>query len=47
MNGGNSLTPQKVFGRRDLKTTMIYAHLSPEHRQEAKFLNPLSRLTLG
>lgn len=47
MNGGNILTLQKVLGHRDLKTTMIYAHLSPEHLQEAKLLNPLSRLTLG
>jgi site-specific recombinase XerD len=47
MNGGNILTLQKVLGHRDLKTTMIYAYLSPEHLQEAKFLYPLSRLTLG
>lgn len=47
MNGGNILTLQKVLGHRDLKTTMIYAHLSPEHLQEARVLNPLSRLTLG
>ena len=47
MNGGNILALQKVLGHRDLKTTMIYAHLSPEHLQEVKILNPLSRLTLG
>ena len=47
MNGGNILTLQKVLGHRDLKTTMIYAHLSPEHLQEVRVLNPLSRLTLG
>ncbi|MGK5017815.1 phage integrase [Janthinobacterium sp. HLS12-2] len=47
MNGGNILTLQKVLGHSSLQTTMIYAHLSPEHLQEAKMLNPLTRLTVG
>lgn len=45
MNGGNIL--QKVLGHPSLHTTMIYAHLSPDHLQEAKLLNPLTRLTVG
>lgn len=47
MNGGNILALQKVLGHSSLQTTMIYAHLSPDHLQEAKMLNPLARLTLG
>lgn len=47
MNGGNILTLQKVLGHSSLQTTMIYAHLSPGHLQEAKMLNPLTRLTVG
>lgn len=47
MNGGNILTLQRVLGHSSLQTTMIYAHLSPDHLQEAKLLNPMARLTLG
>lgn len=47
MNGGNILALQKVLGHSSLQTTMIYAHLSPDHLQEAKLLNPLTRLTVG
>jgi integrase len=47
MNGGNILALQKVLGHSSLQTTMIYAHLSPDHLLEAKMLNPLTRLTLG
>jgi integrase len=46
MNGGNILALQKILGHANLTMTMRYAHLSPEHLQEAKILNPLSRLTL-
>lgn len=44
MNGGNILALQKVLGHSTLQTTMIYAHLSPDHLQEAKLLNPLAAL---
>ncbi|WP_349255116.1 tyrosine-type recombinase/integrase [Undibacterium sp.] len=47
MNGGNILILQKVLGHRNLKTTMIYTHLSPEHLQQTKTLNPLFRLTVS
>jgi len=46
MNGGNILTLQKILGHANLTMTMRYAHLAPEHLQEAKSLNPLSRLTV-
>ncbi len=51
MNGGNILTLQRILGHSSLAMTMKYAHLAPDHLQEAIKLNPLSRLktplTLG
>jgi integrase len=46
MNGGNILTLQRILGHANVTMTMRYAHLSPEHLQEAKRLNPLAALTL-
>jgi site-specific recombinase XerD len=43
MNGGNILTLQRILGHSSLAMTMKYAHLAPEHLQEAVKLNPLSR----
>jgi integrase len=42
MNGGNILTLQKILGHASLAMTMRYAHLAPEHLQEARKLNPLA-----
>ena len=42
MNGGNILTLQRILGHSSLAMTMRYAHLAPEHLQEAVKLNPLS-----
>lgn len=47
MNGGNILALQKVLGHHSLTMTMRYAHLSPEHLQETRHLNPLARLNHG
>lgn len=42
INGGNILVLQRVLGHQSLAMTMRYAHLAPEHLQEAKALNPLN-----
>lgn len=47
MNGGNIIALQKILGHHSLTMTMRYAHLSPEHLQETRQLNPLARLNLG
>ncbi|HUH88499.1 MAG TPA: tyrosine-type recombinase/integrase, partial [Pusillimonas sp.] len=47
INGGNILTLQRILGHQDLKTTMRYAHLAPNHLEAARALNPISALTLG
>ncbi|MBZ0095444.1 MAG: tyrosine-type recombinase/integrase [Sulfuricella sp.] len=47
MNGGNILVLQKLLGHSSLTMTMRYAHLAPDHLQEAISLNPLARLTVG
>ncbi|MDR6740989.1 integrase [Herbaspirillum sp. 1173] len=44
MNGGNILTLQRILGHHSLAMTIRYAHLSPDHLQEAKRLNPLAQL---
>lgn len=41
MNGGNILSLQRILGHQSLTMTMRYAHLAPEHLQEAKLLNPM------
>ncbi len=42
MNGGNILVLQKILGHASLVMTMRYAHLAPDHLQEAVSLNPLA-----
>lgn len=44
MNGGNILVLQKILGHSSLAMTMRYAHLAPDHLQEARKLNPLALL---
>jgi len=47
MNGGNILVLQRILGHSSLQMTMRYAHLAPDHLQEARRLNPLAALTVG
>lgn len=39
MAGGNILALQRALGHSDIKMTMRYAHLAPDHLQEVKRLN--------
>lgn len=42
MNGGNILTLQKILGHADITMTMRYAHLAPDHLNDAVRLNPVA-----
>ncbi|KVU60444.1 tyrosine-type recombinase/integrase [Burkholderia cepacia] len=44
IRGGNILTLQRILGHQSLTMTMRYAHLAPDHLEEAKRLNPLASL---
>ncbi|MBU9464680.1 tyrosine-type recombinase/integrase [Burkholderia multivorans] len=44
INGGNILTLQRILGHASLTMTMRYAHLSPDHLEEARRFNPLSQM---
>lgn len=45
MQGGNILTLQKILGHVDISMTMRYAHLSPDHLQDAVKFNPMHLLS--
>lgn len=47
MNGGNILVLQRILGHHSITVTMRYAHLAPDHLEEARKMNPLTALTLG
>lgn len=44
INGGNSLVLQRILGHQSLAMTMRYAHLAPDHLEEATRLNPLAEV---
>ncbi|WP_263479238.1 tyrosine-type recombinase/integrase [Modicisalibacter tunisiensis] len=46
-NGGNSLVLQRILGHQSLTMTLRYAHVAPDHLEDAVRYNPVSRLTLG
>lgn len=43
MGGGNIIALQRILGHQSLAMTMRYAHLAPDHLQEAVTLNPLAK----
>ena len=43
-NGGNILTLQKILGHSDLKMTMRYAHLAPNHLKDVLKFNPVVKM---
>ncbi|MFP6557105.1 tyrosine-type recombinase/integrase [Paraburkholderia sp. B3] len=47
MNGGNILALQRALGHHSLTMTMRYAHLSPEHLAETRWLNPVACIENG
>jgi integrase len=42
MNGGNILTLKEILGHSDIKMTMRYAHMAPNHLDDAVRFNPLA-----
>lgn len=47
MSGGNILALQKILGHHDIKMTMRYAHLAPDHLETALRFNPLATLPMA
>lgn len=47
MNGGSILTLQRILGHASINMTMRYAHLSPDHLQDAVRLNPIKGMLTG
>jgi len=47
MSGGNILVLQRILGHHDIKMTMRYAHLAPEHLETALQFNPLATMPSG
>lgn len=44
MSGGNILALQRILGHHDIKMTMRYAHLAPDHLDTALRFNPLATM---
>lgn len=44
MNGGNIIALQRTLGHSDIKQTMRYAHLAPDHLEDVVSKNPLVNL---
>jgi integrase len=42
INGGNILSLQRILGHADITMTMRYAHLAPDHLNDAVKLNPIA-----
>ncbi len=46
-NGGSILTLQKILGHSDLKMTMRYAHLAPDHLSDVLKFSPVVKMWLN
>lgn len=44
MGGGNIIALQRILGHSDIKQTMRYAHLAPDHLEDVVSKNPLNSL---
>ncbi|WP_164722685.1 tyrosine-type recombinase/integrase, partial [Enterobacter roggenkampii] len=44
MSGGNILALQKIRGHHDIKMTMRYVHLAPDHLEKALRFNPIATM---
>ena len=44
INGGNIIALQRILGHSDIKQTMRYAHLAPDHLEDVVTKNPLVNL---
>jgi len=44
MNGGDFLVLREILGHENIQMTMLYAHLAPSHLEDAKRLNPISKM---
>ena len=44
MGGGTLITLQRILGHSNIEMTMRYAHLAPEHLEDALSLNPVSQM---
>lgn len=47
MNGGNIIALQRILGHSDIKQTMRYAHLAPDHLEDVVTKNPLVNVKLA
>ncbi|WP_146449900.1 phage integrase [Vibrio kanaloae] len=47
MNGGNIIALQRILGHSDIKQTMRYAHLAPDHLEDVVQKNPLTNIRLA
>lgn len=47
MNGGNIVTLKNILGHSDIKMTMRYAHLAPDHLKDAVSLGPMATKERG
>lgn len=47
MNGGNILVLKDVLGHADISMTMVYAHFSPNHLDQAVQFNPINNFDLS